>query len=55
MKQYAKQRDERRQQRDDAIAQIRDCLENGAEDSILGILSDEQIQQLAEDHNEGRD
>ena len=39
----------------DAISQLRECLENGAEDSILALLSEAQIEHLAEDFNEGRD
>lgn len=39
----------------DALKQIRDCLDNDAEECIISLLSEEQIRQLAEDYNEGRD
>lgn len=42
------------QQRHDALQQIRDCLDNGAEDCILALLTPDQIRNLAEDFNEGR-
>ena len=38
----------------DALLQIQECLANGAEDSILALLTKEQILHLAEDYREGK-